>query len=323
MIIEITETLQAVGVFELRIRHRRAQPHAGQSFGGSGQRSRRGIGLDPEPAVLERIGRQRYATTRRGPVESFPIDIESTAIERSETGQDLVRLTSPAEGAEPRLGVRVTILPRERQQSAAGSDFDRVGYAGLTEDLHPLGKPHGTERVVTPVARIRRALHRLRGDGRDPRDGRRLALRGRCDRNEGVGSRPHQRGVEGVGDAQQSAPNAESFKSRNESSDCVPRARDHRVGWPVQCSDRNVCPVALLDLGRDGRFVGEDSGHDAAPWQALHEARSLRDQLERLLQRVHARAIGGRELADAVPEDGVRNDAPGAPQRHEARLHRE
>ena len=59
--------------------------------------------------------------------------------------------------------------------------------------------------------------------------------------------------------------------------DRVPRARDHRVGWPVQCSDRNVCPVALLDLGRDGRFVGEDSGHDAAPWQALHEARSLRD----------------------------------------------
>jgi hypothetical protein len=79
----------------------------------------------------------------------------------------------------------------------------------------------------------------------------------------------------------------------------------------------------LPDRGRDGRFVGEDSGHSAAPRQALHEARPLRDQLERLLQGVHARAIGGCELADAVPKDGVRNDAPGAPQRDEARLHRE
>ena len=56
---------------------------------------------------------------------------------------------------------------------------------------------------------------------------------------------------------------------------------------------------------------------------ALHETRAFDDQPERLLQRVHAGAIGGRELADAVPEDDVGNDAPGAPQRDEAGLHRE
>ena len=58
MIIEISETLQAVGALELGIRQCRAQAHAGQSIGKRSRRSRRRIGLDPEAAVLERIGRQ-------------------------------------------------------------------------------------------------------------------------------------------------------------------------------------------------------------------------------------------------------------------------
>ena len=57
MIIKIRETLQAVGAFELGIRQCRAQAYAGQPIGKRSRRSRTRIGLDPETAALERIGR--------------------------------------------------------------------------------------------------------------------------------------------------------------------------------------------------------------------------------------------------------------------------
>ena len=47
------------------------------------------------------------------------------------------------------------------------------------------------------------------------------------------------------------------------------------------------------------------------------------DQPKDLLSRVHACAIGGGKLANAVSQDDVGNDAPGPPQRDEAGLYRE
>ena len=75
--------------------------HAGQSIGQRCRRSRRRIGLDPEAAVLERIGRQRHATARAWSIESFPIDVVSAAVELAKARQDLVQLAPLVERAEP------------------------------------------------------------------------------------------------------------------------------------------------------------------------------------------------------------------------------
>ena len=122
---------------------------------------------------------------------------------------------------------------------------------------------------------------------------------------------------------QQSALDATIFEASDESRHRVERSGDDRVRRPIQRRDRNVRPTALLDLGRHRGFIRENGGHDAVPRQRLHETRAFHDQPERLLERIHAGAISGRELADAVPKDDVGNDPPGAPQRDEAGLHRE
>ena len=126
-----------------------------------------------------------------------------------------------------------------------------------------------------------------------------------------------------MGNSQQLASNAETLKTRDESRHGVTRARDNRVLRPIQRGDRNIRTAALLDRRRHGRFVRENGGHGAVPRQGLHETRTFDEQPKRLLQRVHACAIGRRKLADAVSQHDVGNDAPGSPQRDEAGLHRE
>src|SRR5262249_7614758 len=81
MIIKIRETLQAVGVLELGIRQCRAQAYASQSIGKRPPRSRCRVGLDPETAVLERIGRERHATTSVWAIESLPTNLVTAALE--------------------------------------------------------------------------------------------------------------------------------------------------------------------------------------------------------------------------------------------------
>ncbi len=104
-----------------------------------------------------------------------------------------------------------------------------------------------------------------------------------------------------MGHGQQLASNAEAVKTPHESRHRVTRPRNDRVLRAVQGRDCDVCTVQLLDRSRHSLLVRENGGHRAVPRQSLHEARTFHEQPNRLLQRVHACAIGCRKLADAVP----------------------
>ena len=160
---EISKPLQAVRAFELGIRHCRAQAHAGQTIGASSCRSRCRVGFYPEAAAVERIGRQRHATTTIWSIEFVPIDGVAATIELAQAGQDRFRLASFAERAEPCLCVFIHALPRKGEQGAARADFEEIGNAGLIRRPHCVGKTHGIKRVVAPIFRIRWSLHRRRG----------------------------------------------------------------------------------------------------------------------------------------------------------------
>src|SRR5262249_4904899 len=129
MIIKIRETLQAVGALELGIRQRRAQAYAGQSIGKRFSRSRRRAGLDPETAVVERLGRERHATAGAWLIESLPINVVTAAIKLAEARQDLVHLAALAERAEPGLCVFIHALSPKGKQGVTRPDFENVGHA--------------------------------------------------------------------------------------------------------------------------------------------------------------------------------------------------
>ena len=71
--------------------------------------------------------------------------------------------------------------------------------------------------------------------------------------------------MEGVGNSQQLASNAEAFEPRYESRHCVTRARDDRVLWAVQRGDRNVRAVQLLDRRRYSLGTMGDYGRPVNP----------------------------------------------------------
>src|SRR5262249_19910292 len=125
-----------------------------------------------------------------------------------------------------------------------------------------------------------------------------------------------------MGNGQQLASNPEAVKTCDESRHRVTRARNNGVLWAIQRRDCDVCTVQLLDRSRHSPWVRENGGHRAFARQSLHEARTFDKKPNPLLQRIHACAIGCRELADAVSEDYVGNDAPGPPQRDETGLYR-
>src|SRR5262249_21245400 len=166
--------------------------------------------------MLERIGRQWRATARVWLIKSLPVDVITAAVEPAKARQDLIQLASFAERAEPCLPAFLHILPPKREQGIARPDFDQVGDAGLGQRPHSVDKTHGIKRVVAPVSRIRWFLHLHPRDGRDPSDFRRLALHGSGDTTEPICGWPHQRRMEGMGNGQQLASNAEALKTRNE-----------------------------------------------------------------------------------------------------------
>src|SRR5207248_8606149 len=184
-------------------------------------------------------------------------------------------------------------------------------------------RTHGLKRVVAPIFRIRWSRHWRRRYRGQPGDLRRLALDGSGDTPELGRGVAHQWRMEGVGDSQQSASDAETFKMRNESRNRLPRARDNRVFRRIQRGDSDALAVKLLHRRCDGFFIRENGGHGAITWQTLHKARTLHEEVQDLLQRVDARAVGSRKLADAVSQNHIWNDSPGPPQRNEAGLDRE
>src|SRR5262245_45151437 len=225
--------------------------------------------------MLEGIGRQCRTTVRVGLIEYLPIDVETATIELAEAREDLVQLAPIAERAEPCLLASLHILLPEREQGIARPYFNQIGSAGLDQRTHSVGKTYSIKRVVTPVPRIRWFLHWHRGDGRYPRDFRRLGLHGGSDATELVHGRPHQWRMKGVGNSQKSAANTETFKMRNEGSHSVARARDNRVLRPIQRCDRNIRTVKLPNCRRHSLSIREYSGQRADLRQILHETRTL------------------------------------------------
>ena len=80
---------------------------------------------------------------------------------------------------------------------------------------------------------------------------------------------------------------------------------------------------ALRVAGHEGRHAvpgGKDHRHRAAGRQRLHEPAALGDQPQPVLQAKDAGVTGGRVLADAMTQHGVRPHAPRLPQPRPSRV---
>ena len=114
------------------------------------------------------------------------------------------------------------------------------------------------------------------------------------------------------------------FKMRNETRHSVARARDDRV-LRAHSAQRSRHPrAALLDRRRHSALRPTKTAA-MAPCRGKACMRRARSTISPspCIQRVHACAIGGRKLADAVSQYDVGNNAPGPPQINEAGLHGE
>ena len=132
----------------------------------------------------------------------------------------------------------------------------------------------------------------------------------------------HERRVEGVRDVQGARRDAVRREPAQHRAHRLALAGDDRVRRAVDGGDGDL-PAVRFERGGDPLRAGEDGSHLARRRERLHQARALGDEPKPLFERERAREARRRVLADAVPEDEVRLDAPRPPQLGERVFERE
>ncbi len=142
---------------------------------------------------------------------------------------------------------------------------------------------------------------------------------GRRDAGELVDHRLHQRRVEGVRHGQRLRGHAVRTECGHDRSHTILMPRDDdRLGSVHGGNGDRV--LVRRNRRTHPPFVGEYGRHGSVARQRLHQPAAGRHQSKGRLQIEDAGHAGRHVLPDAVPEDGVRPDAPRRPQLGEREL---
>ncbi|GAA2247536.1 hypothetical protein GCM10010232_38460 [Streptomyces amakusaensis] len=299
---------EGVGEFgEVRSFHRLPEPvlvRRGGRLGGA--RVGAGQRLGPVALALEGVGRQLDPVALGE--QCAPVDLGSGGPQAGESGQSgggVVAVLAQHGGengfAEGLLG--------HRAEHSVGAQLHEPGDALIAQPCHPVGEPDRLPHLPHPVLRVRHqtGLGHIAGQvGHHGDDGvGEVQLR---QHGGEVGQHGfHQRGVERVRDRQPAGAAPLPRPAGRQRVDRLLGAGDHHRRGAVDRGDVGLAGDRLDDLGL-GRLDGE---HRAARGQRLHQPAACGDEPAGVGQREDSGAVGGRDLADRVPQQDVRDHAPG------------
>ncbi len=323
---ELAGEEHAVGVGE---RDRRAE----QRVVGRAEADRRdvaepaGRGLGPVTAALEGVGGQVHPGSAPARGDGAPVGRGAVGVGPGERGeQGPVLGATGAQGGHQGggLGVVAQAVLRHGGEDAVGAELQVGGDAVGVEPTDGVEEADGLADVAHPVLGRADLLGGQRGAGHggDDRDARRLVVQALGDPAELGQHAVHQRGVEGVAHCQALGLAPQLLEVPCHGQDVVLGAGDHHGGRTVDGGDAHR--VRTVRQQRQHLLLRRLQGHHRATGgQLLHQAAAGRDQRTGVGERQHARDVGGGQLADGVPGQEVRSQAPRLDQPEQRHLHGE
>ena len=190
------------------------------------------------------------------------------------------------------------------------AEFRQRPYAGRKRHRLPCMTP-----PVGPVQSLA-GVHHPAGQVADHRQGGGLDGHAVQKRFQRVQRRLHQGAVERLGRVEPPDPDPLRLEALRDGFDASHRSADHLVGPVVRGdvdADSGRCLVRRLHHGRHARRRGKDRGHGAR-LDARQQCAACCRQPHPVVQAEHARRLGRRQLADAVPQDRRGPDAHARPE---------
>ena len=265
-------------------------------------------GLDPEPAALVRIpGHDDPAVAARAVLlpggDRYPVGPELG--ERGLQGGTRLAAGGRQEAAAGQLVA--TAGPQQREQGAARPDPQDVRGPAVEQLFRRGGEPDRLDELLRPEPGRAGVAGRQQGPGRrgEDRDLGRPQGQVAQDRLPFLRGRGHGGGVERVRRREFPAVQALCRQPLRDLAQVVLVAAEHHLAGAVDRGDDDPPGELVLDL-LDG---GADGEHPAAG-RAADRLRPVGDRPQAVLETEDTGDGTGDELAQAVPDQHVRLDAP-------------
>ncbi|BCM72770.1 hypothetical protein EASAB2608_08104 [Streptomyces sp. EAS-AB2608] len=300
--------------------------HGGQQRVAGGELAEsRGVGggalLQPEAPPLERVAGQVDAAPAQAGEVPVPVDGDAAGVGGGERGEGLAGFgaLAPQHRQEGGAG-RVGAVRAHGGQHRVGADLQEGPYPGVGEGADGVVEADPGADVLHPVLGVAQlGGDGSAGDGGDHRQRRLGVVQHVRDAPERGQHGFHQRRVEGVADPETFGVVAARGEFGGDALHIGRVAGDDDGGGPVDGGDAGARGEQRCHLVLGGAY----GHHGAAVGELLHEPAAGGDQDRRVLEGEHAGHVRGGDLADGVPGELVRDEAPALQEPVQGDLHGE